>query len=492
MAKNIVVCSDGTGNTAIKERGTNVFKLYEAIDTAYPTNGQPLQIAIYDDGVGTASLKPIQILGGAFGWGLSRNVKQLYTALAHSYVPGDKLYFFGFSRGAFTVRSLAGFIATVGLVNASHPDLNESADLDRAVSKAYSEFRETFGGLWEGTKKVFRKKATKNVTRYADVPIEFIGVWDTVDAVGLPFDEATKFLNWIFRFKFPDTELSSRVKHARHALSLDDERKTFHPVIWNENKDDNDRIIQIWFAGVHSNVGGGYVKQGMSLISLNWIMDEAERFGLRFITTDRNTYRDHANVHDKPYDSRGGLGVYYRYQPRDIGKLCSKKNVKPKIHYTALERAAFCTEGYAPANWPADAMLYDGPIKINGKNLADICGTTPYLLDDPSYKRAIQCRQKAYLFFLIFSLWIFLAAVTPQANGNYWQVLSSWQISDVLSQPLSTDFLGAFLKTLYQYPLLTVALSITAIVGIRCRKRQQSIASKHWHKISQQIRHGFY
>jgi uncharacterized protein (DUF2235 family) len=136
MVKNIVICSDGTGNTAIKGRGTNVFKLYEAVDLeghkADPAKVP--QIAFYDDGVGTQRLKPLAVLGGAFGWGLSRNVKQLYASLARTYDPGDRIYLFGFSRGAFTVRTLAGLIANCGIVDRTK--CQSDADLLAGVERA--------------------------------------------------------------------------------------------------------------------------------------------------------------------------------------------------------------------------------------------------------------------------------------------------------------------------------------------------------------------
>src|SRR5512138_2215327 len=117
--KNIVICSDGTGNTAIKGRGTNVFKIFEAVDIYGHWTNPALrpQVAIYDDGVGTESFKPLRLLSGAFGWGLGRNIRQLYTELVRVYEPGDSIYLFGFSRGAFTVRSLAGFIGICGILD---------------------------------------------------------------------------------------------------------------------------------------------------------------------------------------------------------------------------------------------------------------------------------------------------------------------------------------------------------------------------------------
>jgi uncharacterized protein (DUF2235 family) len=119
MSKNIIICSDGTGNTAIKNRGTNVFKLFEAVDlNGHRTDANLTpQIALYDDGVGTQNFLLLKLLGGAFGWGLKRNVLKLYTGLVRIYDPGDRIYLFGFSRGAFTVCTLAGLIAKCGILD---------------------------------------------------------------------------------------------------------------------------------------------------------------------------------------------------------------------------------------------------------------------------------------------------------------------------------------------------------------------------------------
>ena len=140
MPKRIIVCSDGTGNTAIKGRGTNVFKLFEAVDLdGHRFNAAVTpQIAIYDDGVGTEQFKPLKIFGGATGWGLSRNVKHLYKELARIYDPGDEIYMFGFSRGAFTIRTLVGFIATCGLVDPEKLNPKTFGNLQSTVRKAYS------------------------------------------------------------------------------------------------------------------------------------------------------------------------------------------------------------------------------------------------------------------------------------------------------------------------------------------------------------------
>ena len=133
----------------------------------------------------------------------------------------------------------------------------------------------------------------------------------------------------------------------------------------NEDEQDNQkhRIEQVWFTGVHSNVGGGYPKQGMSLVALDWMMTKAEEQGLRFIESEREKYRELKNVHDKKYDPRSGLAVYYRYKPRDIAEICLKYKVQPRIHSSVLERIAFATEGYAPGNLPMKFQIVTDPME---------------------------------------------------------------------------------------------------------------------------------
>ena len=368
MPKRIVVCSDGTGNAAIKGRGTNVFKLFEAVDLNGHTRDPKLtpQVAIYDDGVGAEDFKLLKIVGGAFGLGLSRNVKDLYRELVRIYDEGDEIYVFGFSRGAFTVRTLVGFIATCGLVDRKKLARNDFAGLRQKIDDAYSAYRKCYRPwLWRIFGKPTRdagdtfKKAHSLTT---DVRVRFVGVWDTVDAVGLPFHIADFWNATFYQFKFSDHKLSTIVDRACHALSIDDPRQSFTPVLWDESGDE-DRITQVWFAGVHSNVGGGYPKQGMSLVALDWMLTEAGRpdekgkKGLRTNETEREYFRDHANVDDKLYDPRAGLGIFYRWKIRDIAKLCRDHKLKPRIHLTALERIAHGTDDYAPGNLPSDAEV---------------------------------------------------------------------------------------------------------------------------------------
>lgn len=354
--KNIVVCSDGTGNRDILGRGTNVFKLYEAVDL----NGHrhdPLltpQVAIYDDGVGTQSFKLLKLLAGATGFGLSRNVRQLYREVARIYDPGDRIFLFGFSRGAFTVRTLAGFIGTCGIVDARKTA--SAGELRRTVRRAYRLYRQRYrtwlkmkiaGPPCSEALDEFRARCCVPGT----VPIAFIGVWDTVDAVGLPFHIGDFVNRTIYRFKFPDRYLGRHVEHACQALALDDTRAEFAPVPWClRDAHDAARIEQVWFAGAHSNVGGGYPKQGMSLVALDWMLERAAAHGLRILRREGERYRDRANVDDKLYNPRAGFGMFYRWKPRDMERICAEHGMPPVLHLSVLERIAHGTDDYAPGN----------------------------------------------------------------------------------------------------------------------------------------------
>ena len=231
MRKNIVLCSDGTGNRGGKGHGTNVWRLYHALDLAPSAN----QVAFYDDGVGTEDFKLARGLGGAIGWGLSRNIRELYTFLVRNYDPGDRIYLFGFSRGAFTVRSLGGLIHHCGVVDRRQS--NDDEWIDERVKEAYHHYHEAHNNPRHTAAEDFKSRYDVTVGKAKEVPIKFVGVWDTVDAVGLPFDELTAALDEVVRVKFHDRGPPGNVEYAYHALAIDDERHTFHPVMWEVNTD---------------------------------------------------------------------------------------------------------------------------------------------------------------------------------------------------------------------------------------------------------------
>ena len=348
LAKNIVICSDGTGNRGGKTRGTNVWRIFNAVDRH---NRSIEQITHYDDGVGTQDWRWVKLFSGAVGWGLSRNIRNAYAFLAMNYQPGDRICLFGFSRGAYTVRSLAGVINRCGLVTRKQvvDAGRRRTKVLRRVVKAYRSAKpiDTPEPGTEAAAAAIRKTLQIHDLCFhqAPIPIHFIGVWDTVDAVGVPFDEIKLIDTFWRRFPFTkrrlwgfhDRKLGPHVHYAYQALALDDERKTFHPLIWEHpnnllrdqvaakcvtkckaNRPTEQIIEQVWFAGAHSNVGGGYPKDAMSLVSLDWMMGQAEECGLRFTNGVRSNYQRDADVHGRLYDSRTGLGAFYRYAPRNL------------------------------------------------------------------------------------------------------------------------------------------------------------------------------
>ena len=349
--KNIVICSDGTGNRGGKGNGTNVWRLYNAVNLR---SNEREQITHYDDGVGTDDNKYLRAFGGAVGWGFSNNVKRAYRFLTNTWNKGDHIYMFGFSRGAYTVRALAAFVAKCGVIE----DIRGKA-LGDAIDKLVKDYH--------------KNEINKN---YAAVPItgpidiQFVGVWDTVGAIGLPFDILLKDLivnSWLFPFKFEDHSLSERVKRGWHALALDDERRTFHPVMWDERCG----VEQVWFSGVHSNVGGGYPKQEVEHVALKWMISGCKWDGTQGIEFDQGFETEvaqNANVHGKLYDSRSGAAAYYRYAPRNIGLYCEERGInKAKIHASVFDRIELETDDYNPGTIPANV-----PIEVIGTDASKV------------------------------------------------------------------------------------------------------------------------
>ncbi len=363
MPKNIVLLSDGTGNSAAKAHRTNVWRLYRSLDLTKDD-----QIALYDDGVGSQEFLPFRILGGVFGWGLKRNVLDLYSFLCQNYEEDDRIYIFGFSRGAFTARVLAGLICHQGLRQGlSRKELNKEV---KKAYKAYRKDRFPWGPRYFINS--LKGHPPPPLQQTKTIPdITAMGVWDTVDAYGMPVDELTLAWDWFFYpLRFTDLKLPPNVKQAYHALAIDDERQTFHPTMWNEEDlPEDQKIEQVWFAGAHSNVGGGYPKDELALIALDWMMSNVEvpqgrttekgLVGLKFIDDERKKVKDQGYVHGHLYDARSGLGAYYRVKPRNIEKLSHDPEKKvevrvPKIHDSVFQRIHQQVVPYAPVGLPVN------------------------------------------------------------------------------------------------------------------------------------------
>jgi len=365
MPRNIVLLADGTGNSSASPFKTNVWRLYQAVDIAPPPPGVDAQTVYYNDGVGTGSFRPLVLLGLALGIGLARNVKDLYAFVCRNYEPGDNIYLFGFSRGAFTVRILAGLILRCGIVTA-----DSDAELKERVQLAYDEYKRDMARRATATRpsliagRLLGGSETGHSTDHIEFNfhqmfprIRFMGVWDTVDAYGMPVDELkTGIDRYIWPMTLADRQLSPYIDRACHALSLDDERPTFRPVLWTDPNRDG-RLTQIWFAGVHADVGGGYPDDGLANVTLQWMMDEAVSAGLRLYPASMQECDQRANGDGEQHDSRAGLAGYYRYGPRNVDALCADPDHgvevhTPTVHQTVINRIRDWRVRYAPVSFP--------------------------------------------------------------------------------------------------------------------------------------------
>ncbi len=268
MSKRIVFCADGTWDSSATQ--TNVYKLFKCLSVTAD------QMPFYDDGVGADGNPLWKLLGGAFGTGLWNKIKEGYTKISQVYEAGDSVFIFGFSRGAYTARSLAGMIAACGL-----PTKNFTDDLVQTAFQAYRD-------------KDNRQSLLDQLKGFDmfDAKITMVGVWDTVGSLGIP--SALGGIDPIL-YGFLDTGLHPDVLNAYHALAIDVKRIEFPPTLWTSPPAPGQTIEQVWFCGVHSDVGGGEPDDlsdptALSDVTLGWIMSKARALGLQFDTTVQAQY----------------------------------------------------------------------------------------------------------------------------------------------------------------------------------------------------------
>lgn len=352
--KRLVFCFDGSWNRLDADCPTNVVLIAESVR---PTaRDSTPQIVYYDEGVGTGRWDRFR--GAIFGVGLLTNLVEAYRFLIFNYEPGDEIFAFGFSRGAYTARSFAGFIRHVGIL-----DINSASRITAALSlykaalkKDGDDHPRTMKFRADYSKKVCvsehdRQWRCINVDGFnrdaiSVLKIKYVGVWDTVGALGVPIViRGSKWLNRALGFH--DVRLTSKVQSARHALALDERRKSFRPTVWNnvaELNADRDQdhyhpdapYQQRWFPGVHGAVGGGGSSRALSDGALSWILAGARRAGLevnvsessRIFETRPDSSGPLQNEPKRPWQDRGFLGKVKHYLfdderdgPRELNDL---------------------------------------------------------------------------------------------------------------------------------------------------------------------------
>lgn len=262
MSGKLVVCFDGTWNKdeaqKYEYKETNVKRIFDSIVET------DLQKKKYIQGVGTENWLD-KIIGGISGRGLSENIVEGYSWLSQNYNQGDKIYIFGFSRGAYSARSLVGMIRNIGLL---YPE-----NLAFCLYRAYEIYQQRDEGPDTEEAIRFRNYYSRDPH---ETGIHFVGIWDTVGSLGIPGKIDDQIL-----FQFHDTRLSSIVKNAYHAVAIDERRIDFDVTLWNPlSENHSQRMEQRWFAGAHSDVGGGYRERDLADITLKWMQGKARSCGL--------------------------------------------------------------------------------------------------------------------------------------------------------------------------------------------------------------------
>jgi Uncharacterized alpha/beta hydrolase domain (DUF2235) len=371
MSKNLVVCCDGTWNDPDELRDhvaqpTNVAKLALALisDVERPPNEQA-QLVLYEPGVGTAAGE--RLIGGAFGFGISANIRAGYRFLARYYSPGDRIFLVGFSRGAYTARSLGGLIHNCGILR------QECVD---QVDAAYAFYRDRTNQTHPSTiaAQIFRKTYS-----HADSSVYFIGVWDTVGALGIPsslpgWHELSKmFPGWEELWGFHDTRLSPSVGFGYQALAIDEERPPYEPTLWTlDGPPPAEQVLeQVWFAGVHSEVGGGTADSALSDIALLWIAQKAQDAGLTFRDDWRHTAPPDVDLPAPAPNYAGPLrqsrhGIWDRVHP--LHRLTSpeiRKAPAQRVASSAGRRYEERIDGYHPPG--LEQCLAECPIETTAE-----------------------------------------------------------------------------------------------------------------------------
>lgn len=307
--RNIVICIDGTANEFKLRQNTNVVKLYSLL-----ARDSDRQIAYYHPGVGTmappAALTRLtkaitRLLGMALGYGLFDDIRDAYCYLMNQYRSGDRIYIFGFSRGAYTARALAALVDVYGLMGPGNDaQIRYAIRMIRSANKIVPGQEHHFFASARGFKDTFSRP---------ECPIAFVGVWDTVSSVGW-------FENPVY---LPNTANNPSVLASRHAVSLDERRAFFRTNLWRPRKEEPSGpkdLAQVWFAGDHCDVGGGHAEaeSGLSQGALKWMVREAEAAGLLIdpVRRDKLFERSPPDPLAPPHESLSGFWKILEYVPK--------------------------------------------------------------------------------------------------------------------------------------------------------------------------------
>ncbi len=349
MAKQIVVCMDGTWNDPVAR--TNVYRLFQMLpgDERLVEEDGPIRshlakrgdalAAFYIESIGNGG-RTQGLLGGTQGIGLHDCMIDAYLLVSQVYERGDKIWLFGFSRGAWAARCLGAFIARSGLIPAANADGDDAADQAEQVWLNYKEGRgvKRGGRFWKHND---------------ETPIRMIGVWDTVGELGVPEFNGLHLVDRdeLRYLKFTDRELSPRVEHGRQALAIDEERADLPPTLWDEREG----IKQVWFPGAHGDVGGGYENHGLADAALEWMVEEVNDLaaGLHLAPGQLSEALAADPLEDRHDETRSPV---WRTRPSKEREVPDDAELHPGVLQRLRERADYRPRGLADV--PACAEFY--------------------------------------------------------------------------------------------------------------------------------------
>lgn len=405
MPRNIVLCLDGTWNGPdAKEDGpgggstpTNVQKLFESLKGSAPLaatqdeceirwpdgEADGAQAAKYIHGVGDCRNALAKACEGATGLGLVARIVRGYTYLSREYRPGDRLHLVGFSRGAYTARALAGLVTGQGLLDWDAMKL--VAGSDESYSAGLAAWRRHKAASHPGDTGLLGQLAgvvsdlhdrfdmglhpAPELQFVDDVPVQSVGVWDTVGALGIPDIEDSDG-TCVRRdvFQFCNTALGPRVAHGFHAVAVDEQRVDFTPTLW----DDRDGVVQVLFPGAHADVGGGYpaAQSGLSNGALAWMARQLASVGVLFTGMPAGL-PDPLGMQHEPW--LGGMALYRRGARHFPPGLRLSQRVLQRMAAEAVpvEKVAPPGAAYRPANL------------VNSYVMLDASGAAPHVLVEP-------------------------------------------------------------------------------------------------------------
>ncbi|MGA2697982.1 MAG: DUF2235 domain-containing protein [Terriglobales bacterium] len=347
MGKRIIFCADGTWDEPGKN--TNVYKIYKALTTSAE------QIPYYDDGVGSDGILIQKLAGGALGAGLFQKIKDGYTKIAHAYEEGDETFIFGFSRGAYTARCLAGMIAICGL-----PTQNFTDDV---VETAFNAYRN------KDQRAALLAELNKNCDLF-DAKLSMVGVWDTVGSLGIPaiFGGVSPLL-----YGFLDTILHPDVLNAYHALAIDERRAEFPATLWT-SPSPGQTLEQVWFTGVHCDVGGSYPDDSdgsaLSDLTLAWMMSKAAALGLEFDSSVQSKYAlpmDPKLALDTKHESWNVLWAFPKSRPVAIDSTLADSVYVRAVHDSSYRPGNLSfTNGELASGYGKASVISQATLKAAG------------------------------------------------------------------------------------------------------------------------------